>query len=236
MPPARSARLTTLAASLLVAVSAAWGDVGATLSVQTDARDRGISYSGENPSAQLGLAWDGSDGWYVGTRLAQARFDGQRRGAWLQLYGGRVLGLTAGLDAEAGVISHNYENVSRYDFQEIYAGLLGESWNLRLYFSPDYYGVGQRSLYAEFNQRWPLDEGWAAIAHAGVLYGQRRQTSTYSEQRGAARVDLRLGLSRQLGASSELQLAWVAASRGGPFTWADAPRRRTAVLSLTTAF
>jgi hypothetical protein len=50
------------------------------------------------------------------------------------------------------------------------------------------------------------------------------------------RTDLRAGTSWQLGTSSELQLAWVAASRGGPYTWTDATRRRTVVLQLTTAF
>jgi hypothetical protein len=49
-------------------------------------------------------------------------------------------------------------------------------------------------------------------------------------------VDLRAGLSFQLGDSSELQLAWVAASRGGSYTWIDATHRRTVVLNLTVAF
>jgi hypothetical protein len=43
-------------------------------------------------------------------------------------------------------------------------------------------------------------------------------------------------LSHQLGASSELQFVWVAASRGGPFIWIDAVRRQTVLLNLTTAF
>jgi uncharacterized protein (TIGR02001 family) len=236
MPLTPLARLTTLVATLLAGAGGAWADVGGTLSVQTDARQRGMSYSGNRPSAQLGLAWDGSAGWYGGAQLARVRFNAQGRGAWLQAYGGRVFELAPGLDGEAGVIANAFENVSRYDYQEVYAGLLGEGWNLRLYLSPDYYGSGQRSAYAELNLRWPLAKGWAALAHVGLLYGRRGQALQYVEPHGPTRLDLRLGASWQLGESSELQLAWIAAGRGGPYTWTDSTRRRTAVLSLTTAF
>lgn len=235
MPPARLARLTTLIASLLSGAGGAHADIGGTLSLQTDARERGMSYSANRPSAQLGLAWDGEAGWYAGAQLGQARF-AQNRGATLQLYGGRVFGLVAGLDGEAGIAAHAYQNVSRYDYQEVYAGLLGERWNLRAWLSPDYLGVGQRTLYTEFNLRWPLAPGLAALGHVGLLHGFGGQDLPYVESRSATRADLRMGASWQLGASSELQLAWVAAGRGGPYTWTEATRRRTAVLSLTTAF
>lgn len=232
-PPARLLRLTTLIATLLA--GAVRADVGATLSLQTDARDRGMSYSANRPSAQLGLAWDGDAGWYAGGQLGHARF-ADVQGATLQLYGGRVFPLVPGLDAEAGIAAHAYENVSSYDYQEIYAGLLGERWNARAWLSPDYYGIGQRSLYAEFNLRWPLAPGVAAVGHVGLLHGRRSQSSVYAAARGATRVDLRLGASWQLGAASELQLSWTAAGRGGPYTWTDATRRRALLLSLTTAF
>lgn len=235
MPPARPARLLLLLAPLLAGTGPAQADVGATLSVQTDARDRGMSYSANRPGAQLGLVWDGAAGWYGGASLTRARFTG-RQGAWLRLYGGRVVGLQPGLDGEAGLVVHRFENVSRYDYVEAYAGLLGERWNLRVYASPDYYGVGQRSLYGEVNLHWPLAAGIAAVGHAGLLRGFGGPPSAYLDSRRAARTDLRAGASWQLGTSSELQLAWVAASRGGPYTWTDATRRRTVVLQLTTAF
>lgn len=232
--PARLARLTTLFA-LLMAGAAVRADVGGTLSLQTDARERGLSYSAHRPSAQLGLAWDGDAGWYAGAQLGHARFT-DVQGAALQLYGGRVFGLLPGLDGEVGGVAHAYENVSRYDYREFYAGLLGEGWNARAWLSPDYYGVGQRSLYAEVNARKPLAPGLAAIAHVGLLHGRRTQPSPYAGARGATRADLRLGVSWQVGAASELQLAWTVAGRGGPYTWTDTTRRRALALNLTTAF
>ena len=235
MPPAHLARLTTLVATLLACAGGAWADIGGTLSLQTDARDRGMSYSRNRPSAQLGLAWDGSGGWYAGAQLAHARFS-QKRGAALQVYGGRVFELSPGLDGEAGLAAHAYDNAANYDYQEAYVGLLGERWNLRAYVSPDYYGIGQRTLYTEFNLRWPLAPRVAATGHVGLLHAFGGQAPSYLESRGDTRVDLRLGASWQLGAASELQLAWIAAGRGGPSTWTDATRRRTVVLGLTTAF
>jgi hypothetical protein len=114
-------------------------------------------------------------------------------------------------------------------------GLLGERWNLRLYHSPDYYGSGQRSVYGEFNLRWPVAKGVGLMGHVGVLRGHGAP-SAYADSRGPTRVDLRAGASWQLGENCELQLAWVSASRGGPYTWADSAHRRRVVLGATTTF
>lgn len=241
MPPARPAprpslaRLALLVAPLLAGAGRAAADVGATLSLQSDARERGLSYSAGRPSAQAGLAWDGDAGGYAGALLTRARFT-DRRGVWLRLYGGRVVELAPGLDGEAGLLVNRFENVSRYDFVEGYAGLLGERWSLRLHHSPNYFGGGQRSLYGELNLRWPVAPGLALVGHAGVLRGLgEARLPFYMEPHGPTRIDWRAGASWQLGRGCELQLAWVAASRGGPYTWAGESRRQTAVLGLSAA-
>ncbi|WP_263568855.1 TorF family putative porin [Paucibacter sp. DJ2R-2] len=233
---ARLLRLTLLIVSLLGVTGPAWADLGGTLSMQTDARNRGMSYSSNRPSVQLGLAWDGDAGWYGGVQMAQARFTAGRQGAWLQGYSGRVFAILPGLDAEVGALAHTFHRAGPYDFNEVYAGLLGERWSVRFFHSPDYYGSGNRSAYAEFNLRWPLANGVAAIGHVGVLDGRGGRILSYVGSHGPTRVDLRLGVSWQLGASSDLQLAWVSVSRGGPYIWTDSSRRQTAVLGLTTAF
>lgn len=235
-PPARPARRLLLIAAWLLGSAVARADVGGTLSVQTDARERGVSYSANRPSAQLAIAWDGDAGWYAGAQLGHARFT-QREGAMLQLYAGRVVALTPGLDAELGLTARSFENVAQYDYQEVYLGLLGNGWTLRAHLSPDYYGIGQRSLYLSLGGRWPLGGSTAAVAHLGALRGWGgRPPSVYGGARSATRADLQLGLSWQLGGGTELQAAWVAAGRGGPYVWTDATRRRTAVLNLTSAF
>ena len=226
---------TLLLASLLT--GAAHADVGATLSVQSDAIERGVSYTGNRPGLQLGVAWDGASGWYAGASLARFRLDTDRRGGWLRAYGGRVFALLPGLDAEAGLVLHRYEGLSRYDHAEAYVGFLGEGWSARLHHAPDYYGSGQRTLYGEANLRWPARAPLAALGHVGVLrsHGASRWLNQPYNPNGPTRIDLRAGASWQLGESLELQLAWVSASRGGPVLFAGGTRRRTALLSLSAA-
>lgn len=224
---------------LLLAGRPARADVGATLSLQTDARDRGVSYSDNRPSAQLGLAADFEAGWYAGLSLAEARFS-DRSGPWLRVYGGRVVTLVPGLNGEFGLLAHRFDKIRRYDFAEAYAGLLGERWSLRVYASPDYYGIGQRSVYAEVNGRWPLgaaSSSPALIGHVGVLRGWGGDAApAYTESHGPTRIDLRAGLSWPWGSAGEWQLLWASASRGGPFTWADAGRRQAVSLNFTLGF
>lgn len=242
MPSARRhahpVRLLPVLALLWLAV-AAHADVGATLSLQSDARERGVSYSADKPAAQLGLAWDGEGGGYAGASLARARFDNGRSSAWLRAYGGRVVELRPGLDAEAGVVLHRFESISRYDYVELYAGLLGERWNLRLHHAPDHYGSGQRTVYGEFNLRWPLADRVAAVGHVGALRssgGARWTSQGYGGRQDPTRIDLRAGVSWQLGEHAEWQLAWVSTSRGGPVMWMASSRRQSAVLGLSLAF
>ena len=242
MPPARlalAARLMSLLTPVLAGAGAARADVGGTLSLQTDARERGVSYSRGRPAAQLGVAWDGRTGWYAGAFLAQARFDASRHGSWLRVYGGRVMSLAPGLDVEAGLVAHRFAGLGRYDYREAYAGLLGDGWTLRLHHAPDHYGSGLRTDYLEFGARWPVTGTFALTGHAGVLGSQgrlRRPAQGYVPNHGPTGIDVRAGVSWQLGGGTEAQLAWVSASRGGPAVWAESAARRKVVAGVVMAF
>lgn len=230
-------RCTPLLFLLSLLAAGARADVGATVSVQTDARERGVSYTGNRPGAQAGLSWDGAAGWYAGASLAPVRFDADRRGRWLRAYAGRVVELEPGLDAEAGLVLHRFSGLARYDFTEVFAGVLGDGWNLRLHHAPDAYGSGQATWYGEANTRWPATQALAAVGHAGVLrsLGASRWANQPFNPNGPTRVDWRAGLSWQWGQGMELQLAWVSASRGGTVMWASTTRRSTALLTLSAA-
>ena len=67
--------LPTTLLPLILLAGAAGADVGATLSLQTDARERGVSYTGNRPGAQAGISWDGASGGYAGASLTRVRFD-----------------------------------------------------------------------------------------------------------------------------------------------------------------
>jgi uncharacterized protein (TIGR02001 family) len=235
----RSVHKLCLAAAALAA--SACGHVhaqglGGTVSVQSDARFRGVSYSDEKPNAQATLTFDGSGGtagWYGGALITRVHFGPQRQNTMLQGYAGRVFGLSAGLDAEAGVQLNHFKGVTRYNYGEAYVGLLAERWNARLYASNDYYGTQQRSLYAELNVNWPLallGPSVQAFAHAGVIDARGGAYAPHS-----SRADWRTGVAWRYGAA-ELQLAWVGVGSGGPYTWTSDEHRRTWVLGLSAAF
>jgi len=229
------AALVTCVSSLLLGATlparAELGDLGGTVSVQSDARERGLSYSQDKPQAAATLSYDGSDGWYGGTLLTRARFDAGHHSDLTQFYAGRVVSLSNGLDFEAGLQYSRFPSISRYSFAEAYAGLLGARWNARLHFASDYYGSGTRTAYAEYNTNWPLHNDVQAVAHLGMLL----RAGGRDVAGGSARYDSRLGLAWQL-RPIELQLAWVAVSPGGPYTWVDERRRNALVLGVSASF
>ncbi|MDY0748781.1 TorF family putative porin [Paucibacter sp. R3-3] len=229
--PNRAATTASLAWLLASITPPALAELGGTVSIQSDARDRGLSYSDDKPAAQLTLAYDGNGGWYGGGTAMRAKFS-EHSSNVISAYGGRVVNLAPGLDAEAGLQFNHYASITRYDFGELYAGLLGERWSARLHYANDYYGTGQHSVYGELNFNWPLRKTLMASAHLGALNGSR---GDYGITHGDTRFDSRLGLAWQV-QSVELQLSWVAVSRGGPYTWMTERRRNALVLGLSTSF
>ena len=225
-----NSKLCLAAAALAGSGCAAAQGLGGTVALQSDSRFRGVSYSDEKPNAQATLTYDGSAGWYGGAMLTKVHFGPDRQSTMLQGYAGRVFSLATGLDAEAGVQVNRFDGITRYNYGEAYVGLLAERWNARLYASNDYYGTKQRSLYAEVNLNWPLTQSVQAFAHAGVIDARG---GPYAEP--SSRTDWRAGVAWRYGVA-ELQLAWVGASRGGPYTWTADEHRQTWVLGLSAAF
>jgi len=212
-------------------------EIGGTVAVQSDARERGMSYSQGKPQAQATLALDGDGGWYGGGLLTRAEFYPGHGSNLLRAYVGRVGKLLPGLDVEAGLQYSHYPSIERYDYAEAYAGLLAERWSARLHFSNDYYGNGKRSVYGELNFNWPLGNALMgkpllATAHLGALTGP---SGNYKPPHGNTRFDTRLGLAWQW-QPFELQLSWVTVSRGGPYTWTTERHRNALTLGLSASF
>jgi len=219
---------------LTAAAGSAHADIGGGIAMQSDARWRGLSYSDCHPQAQASVSLDEpGSGLYGGAMLTRAEFGGGYRSATVQAYAGRVFGITPGIDGEAGLQYTRFNTLSRYDYGEAYAGLLGEGWNTRLYFSNDYFGIGQRSAYAEVNLQRALPFGLSGQAHIGWLRGLN--STRWSSADGDNRYDWRLGVSRRFG-MLEAQLSWVGATRGGPYTWIPVGHRQTIVLGIAVSF
>jgi uncharacterized protein (TIGR02001 family) len=217
----------------LIRADAAAAQVGVGLGVESDHRFRGISLSDGKPDVHLDLAWDGAHGVYAGAAASSVELErGRRRAELIGYLGYAQAAGKAAAGWEIGASAAHFVDASRYDYAELYAGLIGDGWNARLSLSPDYFGQGRRTLYAELNAGRALPGPWRVFAHLGVLDafggGAAAQTSR-------ARHDLRLGLGAAHGAW-DVQLAFVAGDGEGLYPTPYPGRRRTLVLAASHFF
>jgi uncharacterized protein (TIGR02001 family) len=209
-----------------------------SLRLESDHRFRGITLSDGQPAWRLSAAYDHAGGAYAGVSLAEVRLQpGQRSAQWLA-YAGFAQRSSDRLAWELGATRTHFTGDADHDYGELYAGLIGQHWNLRLYHAPDYFGRGIRTLYAEANGGAPLSGAWRWFAHVGTLHALGG-SAAYDERRW--RADARIGLAiewREL----ELQAAWVGAQRGtgsaaaSAYAGAPSPRRSTWTLSAALFF
>ncbi len=211
---------------LLPAPAAAQGHWSGSLVAATDERFRGRSLTEEEPSLRATAAWDHGSGAYAGASLSNARFD-RERVASLVGYGGATGALGAGHRWDAGLTASVFLGDHEYDYAEAYLGAAGEHWSLRLAASPNYYGTGVATLYAEGSLAWPLAEDWQLQLHAGTL---RRTDGRYGN-----RVDARVALAWDA-AGAQWQLAATALRRGGPFPAPEGEHRQRWTASVTLPF
>ena len=220
-------------ACLLLAGAAAQAQVGVSIGVESDNRFRGVSLSDGRPDLRLSLAYDHVSGIFAGATATQVEFVRGRHALQLLGYAGYVVRVAPGLGAEFGITSSSFGGDTRYDYSEVFAGVAGERWSARAYYAPDYFGFHQATLYLELDANTPLTPRLRLFGHAGALAA--RGGAATDEQR-EIRVDARVGLGFGVAESVDLQLAWVTATRGGPYVVQYGTRRNTVVLGVLASF
>jgi uncharacterized protein (TIGR02001 family) len=225
-------RAAAVASALLIAAGAAHAQLGAAVALQSDYRFRGLSLSGEKPSARLTVSFDDPAGWYAGASAAGVELEEGRRSAELLAYAGRAARLASGLAWELGATAVHFTDAARYDYAELHAGLIGQRWTARVHFAPDYYGRDVRTLYAEINAARPLSARVRLFGHAGALV---RLDSDVPLGGRRARADLRAGVAASVDAW-DVQLAWVAVQRERITAYATRQDHSTVVLGASLAF
>jgi uncharacterized protein (TIGR02001 family) len=160
--------LLALATALLGTTAQA--QLSILVSAVSDDRFRGISLSNGKPAAQVTAAYDHDSGAYAGLFASNVEFDSPS-GRQLQLTGfaGYARRLRSGLSADAGVSYSGFTGGESYNYVELQAGLTAESVAARVYYSPDYFGIGVRTFYGELNGSHRLTERLKLVGHAGVL-------------------------------------------------------------------
>jgi uncharacterized protein (TIGR02001 family) len=187
-----------------LAAHQARAQVAGSLRVDSDYRWRGESLSDGRPALRLQLGWDGSAGAFAGLSAGTARL-GSEHGGWQITghagYAHRGVGKRPGW--EVGLLATHFSTEPQAGYGEVFAGLLGSGWSVRLYASPNYYGRGAPTSYVEFDTAWTVAPGWRILFHAGA------QTWLDGAPTGMprTRADVLSGLSWTL-RDAQFQLAW----------------------------
>jgi uncharacterized protein (TIGR02001 family) len=217
--------------------AAAHAQRGASFSVQTDYRYRGVSFTNSEPAASLTLNYDHASGAYVGATAigAATRSEGfQMTG--VQAYGGYARRLGWGGSLDLGLA---HTDVTEYDrvhyrvrYSELYAGLAGRNLSAHLYYSPDYLGGRVQTLYGSVDGAWTPAAAWRVFGHAGVLAPLKYDAGASLR---APQFDLRAGAARQAG-PIELQLSLVTLGSDASYPAMRGHERTTVVLGATYPF
>lgn len=212
----------------LLCAGEASAQVSGSVTLLSDYRYRGISLSDGDPAAQIALNWDSASGVYAGALATSVQLDGDADArAQLSPYLGYAHRLRPGLSWDVGVIDAIFVGSHDYDYADVYAGLAGERFGLRLHYTRRYFGEGPPVLYAEGNGSWPLSPRLRLLGHVGVLRRNGGDGRYSGEANSRYRYDASVGAGLTLGAY-DLQLRLVA-SGGGVYYRFGYPARGAAV-------
>lgn len=220
------------AGSLLVS-GAAQAQFGGGVGIESDNRFRGVSLTDGQPDARLSLSYDDDSGVFAGAAATRVEFMRGRHTLQLLGYAGYATRLTPGLGAEVGVTSSTFRGNTRYDYSELFVGVSNERWSMRAYYAARYFGFDQATVYLEFGANTVLTPRLRAFGHAGALIALG---GVEGEGGRGTRTDLRVGLGFAAAAAVDVQLAWVTATRGGPYVVEYGTRRSSFVLSAQASF
>ena len=220
------------ACALLVGAQAR-AQFGASVGIESDYRFRGVSLSDGRPDGRLSVSYDHDSGAFAGATATQVEFTRGRHSTQLLGYAGLVVRATPELSGEFGVARSTFTRDARYDYSEVFAGAVSERWSLRAYYAPDYFGFGRATTYLELDANAPLATKWRVFGHVGALTAHG---SGAIEDQRRTRVDVRFGVGLSVTESVDVQLAWVGASRGGPYVVEYNTRREALVLGVLASF
>ena len=178
--------------------------------MQSDYQVRGYSVSKGRPVGIVDLSYDDPSGVYVSGSTFGALPNSDDAGL-LGLVGaaGYAKRLNTVLSADGGVARSEYIGVGpggyHTGYTEVYAGLSTRRLSLHLYYSPDYFRSGLKTLYSDLEGNVGTVGGIRLNGHVGML-------SFLDLPGGHNQHDWRIGASRQFGAID----VHAALSGGGP--------------------
>jgi len=201
--------LSLLPLALCCAETPAAAEIGASVSVSSQARFRGYSLSSGRPVAALALSYDDAGGFYAGgSATAVATAHSGARFLGVQGNVGYARRLESGATLDVGVDRSEYSEYfsagRNAGYTEVYVGLITPNVSSHIYYSPNYFGFGYSTFYGEIDGILRPSPNWRLNAHIGTI------VRTDGERKPG--YDWRLGISTQTGG-----VDWqLALSGGGP--------------------
>lgn len=168
-----------LAALGLLSMSAgAHAEISSTWALTSDYDFRGITQSDEDPALQASIDYAGDNGWYIGAWASNIDFPGFDGSVELDLYTGFSGGEEDGLGWDVGLVWYTYPGSDSSateekirDFPEIYGGITYGIWSGKLWYSNDFGGTDESSIYLEGGIDIPLPRNLSLAIHAGYSDG-----------------------------------------------------------------
>jgi uncharacterized protein (TIGR02001 family) len=198
------------ACAYLFSATPATAEVGAAISVFSDARFRGYSLSSGQPVAILDLSYDDASGAYAAVSGSAVVRTSEVEPLGLQLNAGYARRLSSIGTLDVGIVHSEYSNYSTAipgnSDTELYVGLTRKHLSGRLYFSPHYFESGTWTLYGELDHSLDLAPTLNLNGHIGMLAPVRRLDGSVAR----SAYDWRVRLNRQFG-----RLSVHAAATGG---------------------
>jgi uncharacterized protein (TIGR02001 family) len=206
---ARDLRAAAAALLFLWVSAPASAEVGAAVSLLSEARLRGYSLSAGNPVAQLDLSYDHPDGFYAALSASIVAHQGAKP-LGLQENIGFAKKLESGPIIDVGIVNSNYSRQSGHyrslSYTEIYAGLIGRNVASHVYVSPNYFDSGVWTLYGDIDAGVRLIKKFNLTGHVGAL------KYLHDGPDDKLHYDWQVGVKREFGRFA----AQLAVSGGGP--------------------
>jgi uncharacterized protein (TIGR02001 family) len=219
---------------ILAASAPASAEVGATASIFSEARHRGVSLSAGHPVGEIALSYDDPEGFYgslAGTVVVSSEYGLRPLGLLESI--GYAKRLRNGPTIDVGVLNANYSRYTGYDrssgYSELYAGLVGKVFSSHIYLSPNYFRSHSWTAYGEVEAGIQPTRKVRLTAHVGSLVPLG---SAYSSR---VQYDWQIGATREIGPLS-LHLAFSDGGPGRDFYGERLHRRRALVAGATMLF
>lgn len=188
------------AAACLCGSAPAASEVGASVSLFSDARLRGYSLSSGHPVGTINLSYDDPAGVYGAVSASAVIGDEDAiEPLGLQLNAGYAKRLPSSLAVDFGVTHSSYSKYGSRgttSYTEIYAGVSRKALSTRISYAPHYFESGSSTLYAELNANFSPMTKLNLFGHAGVLIPLSHQNDLRQLR---TQHDWSVGASRQVG-------------------------------------